>query len=216
MREVALIEARLTRFITATYSLDAVTFEPAFRGHGALEATSGDLAVPNRIIEIKCVDRPYRSTDLRQLLIYCALEFFAEGKSFEVMELYNPLKGTSSANRVDEIVLSASGKTKKRGLFPRPLVCLEHGGDSVGLNALLQAVGLAMWIYGHTAFLDATVRPAAVAKPLLRTVLASARSVPPSGSCAGPAVALPGVPRRSARGSATFSSFATRRSWPRG
>jgi hypothetical protein len=92
----------------------AVTFMPPFSGHGALEPCSGDLVLDGKeIVEIKCVDRTFRSSDLRQVLTYSALQYFSEGSTFDLATVFNPLKGTYITASLDELIFGAGGKTKE-------------------------------------------------------------------------------------------------------
>ncbi|MBN9308213.1 hypothetical protein, partial [Devosia sp.] len=88
-----------------------VTFLPKHPGHGMMAPCIGDIAVDDRIIEIKYVDRSFRSTDLRQLLCYCALRYFSVEPNYEYLSLFNPLRGTAIAISVSELIASASGRS---------------------------------------------------------------------------------------------------------
>jgi hypothetical protein len=54
-----------------------VTFEPNFAGCGFLNPCVGDVLIGDALYEVKAGDRRFRSTDIRQLLTYCALNYAA-------------------------------------------------------------------------------------------------------------------------------------------
>src|SRR5579864_8207330 len=50
-----------------------VVKSPVFRGCGFVDECTGDLIIGNQLVEVKAGDRSFRATDIRQLLVYCAL-----------------------------------------------------------------------------------------------------------------------------------------------
>lgn len=67
----------------------AVTYRPTFPGCGVVRSAEGDVQVDHELIEIKAVERPFRSSDLRQVLTYAALGH-ASGTDLGVITLLNP------------------------------------------------------------------------------------------------------------------------------
>ncbi len=107
--EVEQLAARMRVFLRRPQGI--TTFMPKFAGHGALEACFGDFSISaSTLVEIKCVDRSFRSTDYRQMLTYAALLYYSESVTFDTLSLYNPLRGTSVTIRTDELIYSSSGK----------------------------------------------------------------------------------------------------------
>jgi hypothetical protein len=82
---------------------------PEFKGHGIIAACNGDFEVDNSLIEMKYVDRGFRSHDLRQALLYAALRYFENGTLFENIRMVNPFKGVAFTTNPREIIYSASG-----------------------------------------------------------------------------------------------------------
>lgn len=103
------LSSRLQSYVRDTGGL--VEFMPSFAGHGMMTSCQGDLIVGKRLVEIKYVDRSYRSTDLRQLLCYCGLRYFDMGSSFSEISVFNPLRGTAITVGLEEIIDSASGRS---------------------------------------------------------------------------------------------------------
>jgi hypothetical protein len=83
--------------------------QPKFMGHGLVGACWGDFEVDNILIEMKYVDRGFRSHDLRQVLIYSGLRYFERGATFSRIVLVNPLHGVAFVTSPREVVHSASG-----------------------------------------------------------------------------------------------------------
>lgn len=90
-----------------------VTFLPFFPGHGMISPCYGDVAAGSCLIEIKYVDRSFRSTDLRQLLCYCALRHFSANDDFSDVSLFNPFRGVSITVGVGELISGASGRSEE-------------------------------------------------------------------------------------------------------
>lgn len=86
-------------------------FMPAFAGHGMMTSCQGDLVVGGDLVEVKYVDRWFRSTDLRQLLCYSALRYFDSKSTFQRVALVNPLRGTCSSIDLGQLVEAASGRS---------------------------------------------------------------------------------------------------------
>lgn len=106
--EVRELSGRLLSYVRDTGGLGA--FMPPFAGHGMMTACQGDLIVGGRLVEVKYVDRSYRSTDLRQILCYCGLRYFQYGASFEEVSVFNPLRGTAITVGLEELIDSSSGR----------------------------------------------------------------------------------------------------------
>jgi hypothetical protein len=87
-----------------------VEFMPTFAGHGMMSSCFGDLVVGERLVEVKYVNRSFRSTDLRQLLCYCGLRYFNDGETFEEVALVNPLRGVAASIGLRELIDGASGR----------------------------------------------------------------------------------------------------------
>lgn len=88
----------------------SVEFMPSFPGHGMMTSCKADLLVGDTIVEVKYVDRAFRSTDLRQLLCYCGLRYLSEKQSFKRVAVFNPLRGIAITIPLVELVDSASGR----------------------------------------------------------------------------------------------------------
>lgn len=75
------------------YRLEGVTVRPTFKGCGFIDESEGDIIHNNTLFEVKTVDRNFRSSDIRQLVTYSALEFIAGNSRFNKIGLINPRRG---------------------------------------------------------------------------------------------------------------------------
>ena len=102
----------MVRFLKTNVE-DGVVRVPSFRGHGILHGCQGDLAVGQTLIEVKYVDRLFRSTDFRQILAYCSLEYFqSPGATFSEIIIVNPYLGIFFSVSPAELIYSSSGRAE--------------------------------------------------------------------------------------------------------
>lgn len=57
------------------------------------------------------VDRNLRSTDLRQVLIYCALNYYSQQYDIQAVSIVNPRRGVEYAFRLDKLTERIANKT---------------------------------------------------------------------------------------------------------
>lgn len=89
----------------------ALQTRPVFQGCGYIDASEGDVISGPCLFEIKAVDRPFRSNDIRQLVTYCALNHASGQYELDSMGVFNPRRGLGFAMNFDEICREISGKT---------------------------------------------------------------------------------------------------------
>lgn len=82
---------------------------PVFKGHGIISACRGDFLIADDLIEMKYVDRSFRSHDLRQVIVYSALRYFENGELFKNIRMVNPFLGLEFTTNPREIIYSSSG-----------------------------------------------------------------------------------------------------------
>lgn len=87
-----------------------IEFFPSFAGVGMLARCHGDILVGETIVEVKYVDRSFRSTDLKQAITYAMLARIA-GTKIDGMIVFNPLRGTYVEMSLFELVFGASGQS---------------------------------------------------------------------------------------------------------
>ena len=86
-----------------------LVFWPQFAGCGILDAVKGDIIHDRCLYEVKAGDRSFRVTDIRQVLIYCAMDFAADRFGVKHVVLLNPRRGTHFRTSVEDMVRETAG-----------------------------------------------------------------------------------------------------------
>ena len=94
-----------------------VTFSPKIKGNGLLNTCFADLAVGKTLYEVKTVSRPFQSRDLRQLLVYLALQSATGEPRWEYGGLLNPRLGVFCSFSLDWLVTRLSGGRQPKLVF---------------------------------------------------------------------------------------------------
>ncbi|KGO94844.1 hypothetical protein [Flavobacterium subsaxonicum] len=92
-------------------------FKPQFKGYGLIPDLEGDLYIDDTLIEIKTVKRNFRSSDLKQLFIYLALQQMTGDIKWKNAGLYNPRKGLYHKFNVRNIIYDISGGKSTTEVF---------------------------------------------------------------------------------------------------
>ncbi|WP_456703132.1 hypothetical protein [Bradyrhizobium sp. USDA 4449] len=127
---VSAIEQSLLNFVRlrSPQALE-VTFEPHFAGCGFLNPCVGDVLIGHELYEVKAGDRQFRSTDIRQLITYCALNYAAGNYAITQAGCVNPRRGTYFALDLDAIAHAMAGKSATE-LFSDIVYHVSSGGIS--------------------------------------------------------------------------------------
>ena len=96
---------------------EVVTFSPEIKGNGLLNTCFADLAVGETLYEVKTVSRHFQSRDLRQLLVYLALQSASGVPRWEYGGLLNPRLGLFCSFSVDWLVTRLSGGRPPKLVF---------------------------------------------------------------------------------------------------
>lgn len=108
-KEIIDLANRIVRFCHSR-SADSIFSAPVpISGHSLIVDCNADLMVENDLVEIKYVDRNFRSVDLRQCLVYTSLNYLKTGNSFDKLVLFNPLRGIYSELTYEEVIRGAGG-----------------------------------------------------------------------------------------------------------
>lgn len=83
--------------------------EPTFNGCGWVDEARGDVLAGQTLFEIKAGERHFRSVDLYQLLIYCALNFATKALDIMNVGLVNPRVGIFTILDLDELCNECAG-----------------------------------------------------------------------------------------------------------
>lgn len=84
---------------------------PNFRGCGFVNECEGDLLVGTDLVEIKAGDRAFRAKDVRQLLVYCALNSVSSQYVIEKVTLFNPRRGLALTAKIADLAPEVSSKS---------------------------------------------------------------------------------------------------------
>ncbi len=117
LKEARELAERTAEFFDKSAGHLALTIRPPFQGCGWVSGCEGDVLAGGVLYEVKSGDRNFRMLDLRQALIYCALDFSAKVYGVSELCLVNPRRGLyfseSLANLCD--YLSGRGYTDVLG-----------------------------------------------------------------------------------------------------
>ena len=84
-------------------------FKPKFKGYSFIPDLVGDLTIDDTLFEIKTVNRNFKSSDLKQLFIYLALQQVSNGLNWKYAGLYNPRKGTYCKFNIKSLIYNLTG-----------------------------------------------------------------------------------------------------------
>lgn len=98
-----------TNRLIKRYKAKNVIFYPQFSGCGILYSCQGDLLYSKTLVEIKAGERGILSSDIKQIIVYCALNWLSTNKyEIDTVELYNPRQGILWQSKLKDLVLSIS------------------------------------------------------------------------------------------------------------
>lgn len=84
---------------------------PEFPGCGVVVECSGDVLAGKTLYEIKAGDRLFRGLDVRQVLVYCALNFASKAYDIESVCLLNPRTGVFVQEELEQLCEAAAGSS---------------------------------------------------------------------------------------------------------
>ena len=100
---------RLATFFLAQ-NRGAIMYNPDFQGCGMINSCFGDVLVGGALYEVKAGERRFRSVDIRQVLVYAALNYQANSHDIRTIGLFNPRTGVSFKASLDEFCFEVSGQ----------------------------------------------------------------------------------------------------------
>jgi hypothetical protein len=106
IEETKTIARRLLQFFQ---DFKDVIIRPVFTGCGRLDKCYGDVLADNILYEVKAGIRPFRSIDLRQLVLYLTLNFVSKQYKIENLALYNPRQGLYFSASINDFSVHFSG-----------------------------------------------------------------------------------------------------------
>jgi hypothetical protein len=106
-REIAEISSSLSRFFNASKPL---ILRPIFAGCGYVDASEGDAILGSTLFEVKTVERPVRSSDIRQTITYAALNAASNQFNIQNVGLFNPRRGLYCDIGIEHVCSEISGR----------------------------------------------------------------------------------------------------------
>ena len=102
-----------------------LTVFPAFPGCGWVMECAGDVLSRSTLFEVKAGQRGFRSIDVRQTLVYCALNFAAKTYDISTLCLVNPRTGTFAEEDLEDLCRAISGASAVETLAAIVEYCSE-------------------------------------------------------------------------------------------
>lgn len=96
---------------------DRVEFSPLISGAGYLGACTADLSVDDTLYEIKTVSRNIGGKDIKQLILYLALQYSTGTRKWLNAGFFNPRKAFHYKFSVDHLVYRTSGGRSTSEVF---------------------------------------------------------------------------------------------------
>lgn len=102
--EIEQLRNQLADYTRSEIGESAAIFKPRFPGCGLVDAATGDILRGTELIEVKMVERSFRSDDVRQALTYCALAYEAQ-QPVGTVTLLNPRRGHYFSQETGQLAL---------------------------------------------------------------------------------------------------------------
>ncbi|MBE2279200.1 MAG: hypothetical protein IAE91_02325 [Ignavibacteriaceae bacterium] len=107
-KEILAISDNILEFIRKMGG-EKLKFKPKLKGYSFIPDVKADISIDDKLFEIKTVNRNFRTSDLKQLLIYLALDQVSKENNWQSGGLYNPRKGTYVEFDARKMVYNLSG-----------------------------------------------------------------------------------------------------------
>jgi len=105
-QEVDSLTNRLELFFNASRP---IVLRPQFVGCGYVDASEGDVIFGQTLFEVKTVERPVRSSDIRQTITYAALNAASNKFDLDSVGLFNPRRGQYCMLDLEQVCFEISG-----------------------------------------------------------------------------------------------------------
>ncbi len=125
IKEIQLVANNLFGFIKKNKG-EVVIFNPELKGYQFISNVFADLAIDDTLYEIKTVKRNFITSDLKQLIIYLALQQVSEFKTWKYGGLYNPRSKVHYKFEVSKLVSKLSGGKTAPEAFEELLNAFER------------------------------------------------------------------------------------------
>lgn len=94
-----------------------IEFSPAISGAGFLGLCYGDLSIDDTLYEIKAVSRNIAGKDIKQLILYLALQYSTGNKKWIYAGFFNPRKAIYYRFSIDHLIYRTSGGRSSPEVF---------------------------------------------------------------------------------------------------
>jgi hypothetical protein len=92
-----------------------LSISPFFPGCGILDNCHGDILQGKKLIEIKAGERNIQPADIKQLIVYSALDWLSLSDKYQLdeIEIYNPRVGYLWENKLEDLLISITDVPKE-------------------------------------------------------------------------------------------------------
>lgn len=87
-----------------------IVLRPVFAGCGYVDASEADVIFGSTLYEVKTVERPVRSSDIRQTITYAALNAASSQFDLRGVGLFNPRRGQFCDIEIEHVCSEISGR----------------------------------------------------------------------------------------------------------
>lgn len=109
-QEASTVAGSIKRFFDEYYPKSAITLKPKFIGCGFVDTCFGDCLADSDLLEIKAGDRNFRSTDIKQVLVYAALNSVKQDRQITNVVLLNPRRGVFYRTSLHALCVESSAQ----------------------------------------------------------------------------------------------------------
>jgi hypothetical protein len=122
---------RYSALLAALPSSTAVEFCPRFPGAGFLNSCEGDVGIGDCLVEVKTTTRRPAGKDLRQLIVYAALDANAGPRKWRKFGIFNPRRGILHEAEIDPLLIRLSGGKPSSDVFADLIAFAESNEPAV-------------------------------------------------------------------------------------
>lgn len=105
------IAARLQYFLSRVFD-GSPDYSIEVSGCGVIDTCSADVFVDGTLVEVKAGLRNYRSSDIRQILTYLALNFASKNLAISDFCIVNPRRGIFLVTSIEDACRAMSGRSE--------------------------------------------------------------------------------------------------------
>ena len=127
IREATALAERMADFFQKAAD-GPLLLQPTFPGCGWLSECQGDVFSSNVLFELKSGTRPFRMLDIKQVLIYCALDFSRNVYDIKDICLVNPRTGSYFSVPINSLCELVAGRSSVDVLGD----IVEYASDTAG------------------------------------------------------------------------------------